>query len=106
MFESIKPLFTNKPLIIVMNKADIVRLEELSPEKRGVLKPLEDDKNVPMLEMSAITDLGVMEVKTEACERLLAYRVDQKMKTKKVACLNLFYLKKISMLAFVAHDLR
>lgn len=67
-----------------MNKVDIVHLEELSTEKRNVLKPLENDKNVPVLEMSTITDFGVMEVKTEACERLLAYRVDQKIKTKKV----------------------
>lgn len=94
LFESIKPLFTNKPLITVMNKVDIVRLEELSAEKRNILKPLENDKNVPMLEMSTITDFGVMEVKTEACERLLAYRVDQKIKTKKVVYLmSLFYFK-------------
>ncbi|EFN79973.1 nucleolar GTP-binding protein 1 [Harpegnathos saltator] len=84
LFESIKPLFTNKPLIIVMNKMDIIRLEELSLEKRNILKPLENDKNIPVLEMSTITDFGVMEVKTEACEQLLAYRVDQKIKTKKV----------------------
>lgn len=84
LFESIKPLFTNKPLIIVMNKVDIVHLDELSPEKRTVLKPLEDDTNVPILEMSTVTDFGVMEVKLEACERLLAFRVDQKIKTKKV----------------------
>lgn len=70
---------------MVMNKIDIVRLEELSPEKRAVVKPLENDESVPVLEMSTITDVGVMEVKTEACERLLAYRVDQKIKTKKVA---------------------
>lgn len=87
MFESIKPLFTNKPLIIVLNKTDIVRLTELSPEKRAVLKSFEDDANIPMLEMSTITDFGVMEVKLEACERLLAFRVDQKIKTKKVICL-------------------
>lgn len=84
LFESIKPLFTNKPLIIVMNKTDILRLNELSPEKRAILKPFEDDANIPMLEMSTITDFGVMEVKLEACERLLAFRVDQKIKTKKV----------------------
>lgn len=84
LFESIKPLFMNKPLVIVLNKADIVRLQELSSEKRNFLKPLENDKNIPVLEMSTITDFGVMEVKTEACERLLAYRVDQKIKTKKV----------------------
>lgn len=94
LFESIKPLFTNKPLITVMNKVDIIRLEELSAEKRNILKPLENDKNIPMLEMSTITDFGVMEVKTEACERLLAYRVDQKIKTKKVVYLmSLFYFK-------------
>jgi len=67
-----------------MNKADIIRLEELSPEKKAVLKPFEDDTNVPVLEMSTVTDFGVMEVKLEACERLLAFRVDQKIKTKKV----------------------
>lgn len=74
-----------------MNKVDIIRLEELSPEKRNVLKPLESDKNVPVLEMSTITDFGVMEVKTEACERLLAYRVDQKIKTKKVINLKILF---------------
>ncbi|XP_072755456.1 nucleolar GTP-binding protein 1-like [Anoplolepis gracilipes] len=84
LFESIKPLFTNKPLIIVMNKTDIIRLNELPPEKRAVLKPFENDANVPMIEMSTVTDFGVMEVKLEACERLLAFRVDQKIKTKKV----------------------
>jgi len=67
-----------------MNKVDIIRLEELSPEKKAVLKPFEDDTNVPVLEMSTVTDFGVMEVKLEACERLLAFRVDQKIKTKKV----------------------
>jgi len=67
-----------------MNKVDIIRLEELSPEKKAVLKPFEDDANVPVLEMSTVTDFGVMEVKLEACERLLAFRVDQKIKTKKV----------------------
>lgn len=84
MFESIKPLFANKPLIVVLNKVDILQLEELSPEKRTILKPLEDDANVPVIEMSTITDFGVMEVKIAACERLLAYRVDQKIKNKKV----------------------
>ncbi|XP_029155792.1 nucleolar GTP-binding protein 1 [Nylanderia fulva] len=84
LFESIKPLFTNKPLIIVLNKTDIIRLNDLSLEKRAVLKSLEDDTNIPMLEMSTVTDFGVMEVKLEACERLLAFRVDQKIKTKKV----------------------
>lgn len=85
LYDSIKPLFKNKPLIIVLNKVDIISLNELSPEKRAVLKPLEDDTNTPVMEMSAVTDTGVMEVKIEACERLLTLRVEQKFKTKKVS---------------------
>lgn len=84
LFESIKPLFANKPLTVVANKADILRLDELPPEKRVLLKSLED-KDIPVLEMSTITDFGVMDVKIQACERLLAFRVDQKIRTKKVS---------------------
>lgn len=83
LFESIKPLFANKPLTVVANKVDVLRLDELPPEKRAILKSLED-KDVPVLEMSTITDFGVMDVKIQACERLLAFRVDQKIRTKKV----------------------
>jgi len=84
LFESIKPLFTNKPLIVVLNKVDVVDLNELSPERRKVIASLENDDNIPLMQMSTVSELGVMEVKTEACERLLSYRVDQKMRTKKV----------------------
>ncbi|XP_046993099.1 nucleolar GTP-binding protein 1 [Schistocerca americana] len=83
LFESIKPLFANKPLMVVLNKADVVRLEELPPEKQALLKPLEDE-NVPIKQMSTMTDEGVIEVKTEACEKLLSYRLEMKVRTKKV----------------------
>nr|CAD7448236.1 unnamed protein product [Timema bartmani] len=83
LFESIKPLFTNKPLIVVLNKTDVVKLADLTPERRAALETLEADK-VPMMEMSTLTEDGVMEVKTEACEQLLSYRVDIKLRSKKV----------------------
>lgn len=84
LFESIKPLFANKPLIVVANKIDILPLDELSEEKQQVLEGLKDDSSITIMEMSTVTDQGVMEVKTEACETLLSYRVDQKMRSKKV----------------------
>ncbi|XP_043285686.1 nucleolar GTP-binding protein 1 [Venturia canescens] len=84
LYESIKPLFTNKPLMVVLNKVDVTRLDDLPAEKREVLEDLENDAEVPLMEMSTINDIGVMEVKTEACERLLSFRVDQKIRTKKV----------------------
>lgn len=83
LFESIKPLFANKPLTVVVNKVDVLRIDELAPEKQKILKSLED-KEVPLLEMSTLTDFGVMDVKMQTCERLLAFRVDQKIRSKKV----------------------
>lgn len=84
LFESIKPLFTNKPLLVVINKVDILGLDELDEERREIIRKLEADKDIPILQMSTVTEMGVMEVKTEACERLLCYRVEQKMKSRKV----------------------
>lgn len=84
LFESIRPLFANKPLIIVANKIDIVKLDDLSDQHRQVLKDIEQDPELNIMEMSTVTDEGVMEVKIEACEKLLSFRVEQKMRTKKV----------------------
>lgn len=84
LFESIKPLFTNKPLILALNKIDILGIDELSPERKEIITKLQEDKEIPVMPMSTVSEEGVMEVKMEACERLLCYRVDQKMRTKKV----------------------
>ncbi|KAI0665810.1 nucleolar GTP-binding protein 1-domain-containing protein [Trametes maxima] len=37
LFHSIKPLFANKPCVLVINKGDIVHLEDLSPERRALV---------------------------------------------------------------------
>ncbi|CAO1316595.1 unnamed protein product [Diamesa tonsa] len=84
LYESIKPLFANKPLMVVMNKTDILRLDDLDESRKAVLASILNDPNVPVLQMSTVSEEGVMEVKEEACERLLGYRVDQKLRTKKV----------------------
>lgn len=84
LFESIKPLFTNKPLILAINKIDILGLEDLAEDRRAIITKLQEDKNVPVMFTSTVSDEGIMDVKTEACERLLSYRVEQKMRTKKV----------------------
>lgn len=83
LFDSIKPLFANKPLLVVLNKTDIIKLEELKPEQKALIQRFLDD-NLPVLEMSTVSEEGVMNVKTEACERLLAHRVEVKIKSKKV----------------------
>merc|ERR1712106_1313835 len=41
LFDSIRPLFNNKPLIVVANKMDVIKRAELTPEKEEVLKAIE-----------------------------------------------------------------
>ncbi|KAJ4164580.1 hypothetical protein LMH87_006249 [Akanthomyces muscarius] len=80
LFKSIKPLFSNKLVFVVVNKIDVTRPEDLEPELKaeldGILKPGE----VEMLQLSCNTQEGVQEVKNAACERLIAERVNQKLK--------------------------
>merc|ERR1712002_946648 len=83
LFESIKPLFVNKPIVICLNKIDVTTLDDLPEEKKALLKKFEDD-GIPVSPMSTLTEEGVMAVKTDACDRLLAQRVEVKVKSKKV----------------------
>lgn len=83
LFESIKPLFNRKPIIIGLNKTDIISPDDLSEEKKALLKKFEDE-GIPVIPMSTVSEEGVMNVKTEACDRLLAQRVEFKLKTKNV----------------------
>jgi nucleolar GTP-binding protein len=53
-----------QPLLVVLNKADVLKLEELGPEKRALLTPIESE-NIPIMEMSTVTEDGIMEVKQE-----------------------------------------
>ncbi|XP_059179707.1 GTP-binding protein 4-like [Physella acuta] len=84
LYKNIKPSFSNRPILIVINKIDIVKPDELSEDKKRVLVDFQSEGE-PVLEMSTLTEDGVIAVKTEACERLLAFRVEQKMKSNKMA---------------------
>jgi nucleolar GTP-binding protein len=84
LFSNIRPLFANKPLIFVFNKTDILRYEQLTAEKRAAVEEIVQDPDILVLEMSTVNEDGVMAVKGEACERLLSYRVESKMRSKKV----------------------
>ncbi|XP_053877000.1 GTP-binding protein 4 [Malaclemys terrapin pileata] len=83
LFRNIKPLFANKPLIIVVNKCDVKRISELPEENQKMFENLETE-GFPVIETSTLTEEGVIKVKTEACDRLLSHRVDTKMKGNKV----------------------
>lgn len=80
LFRSIKPLFSNKLVFLVVNKIDVARPEDLSPELQAELQSILKSGEVEMLQLSCNTQEGVQEVKNAACERLIAERVNQKLK--------------------------
>merc|ERR1712227_896174 len=47
LFDSIKPLFANKPLLVVANKTDVIKREDLSEEKQAVLASIETEIGKP-----------------------------------------------------------
>ncbi|KAI1726562.1 nucleolar GTP-binding protein 1 (NOG1) domain-containing protein [Ditylenchus destructor] len=81
LFESIHPLFANKPVFIGLNKVDILRRADLSPEKEAVLEKLEK-QNVPIIEISTLSEEGIVDLRDKACDALLAQRVERKLHVK------------------------
>lgn len=85
LFNSIRPLFTNKPVLVAINKVDVLRLEELSNEKKvsslknlffyvsfllllcffQVLFNTFQNEGIPVLQMSTVTLEGVIELRNE-----------------------------------------
>ncbi|KAH8107631.1 GTP binding protein 4 [Cristinia sonorae] len=84
LFHSIKPLFSNKPVMLVMNKIDVVRLEDLSAENRALVDEIINGEGILNVQVSCYTDEGVMELKNKACDALLEHRVDAKLKGNKI----------------------
>ncbi|KAH7328177.1 P-loop containing nucleoside triphosphate hydrolase protein [Stachybotrys elegans] len=80
LFKSIKPLFANKLVFIVVNKIDVTRPEDLTPEVQAELQGLLKSGETELLQLSCNTQEGVQAVKNAACERLIAERVNQKLK--------------------------
>ena len=77
LYENIKPLFKNKPLLIVLNKIDLVKVSELNVQKRTELEKWLKTNDFKYTEMSALEKDGTDRVKEMACELILAQRAQQ-----------------------------
>ncbi|CAE7189143.1 unnamed protein product [Rhizoctonia solani] len=84
LFHSIKPLFAGKPVVVVINKIDVVRLDDLNEEQRALVDTVITLPEVQNVQVSCYTDEGVTEVKTTACDALLAHRVESKLRGTKI----------------------
>jgi nucleolar GTP-binding protein len=95
---SIRPLLANKPVVLVANKSDLVRLQSLPLEDKQLLasalqstsssdmdeSTLNQTLSSMFLETSTMTEEGVMQVRNAACEKLLAMRVEQRIQSNRV----------------------
>ena len=103
LFHSIKPLFSGKPLLVVCNKIDVMKIEDLDEESRelvegmrraaaenggaaagamGMVEGGAEGGEETLLQMSTLAEENIAEVKRVACERLLAARVEQKLRAR------------------------
>ncbi|CAH8861241.1 unnamed protein product [Trichobilharzia szidati] len=96
LFQNLRPLFRNKPLVIAANKIDIRPFDALSEEdKRAiqsiVYRPVDngqdsttittrDPERPYFVEMSTVTEVGLVAVRSVACDDLLAQRVQAKIR--------------------------
>jgi nucleolar GTP-binding protein len=70
--------------MLVLNKADVMKLEDLTEDIRALVQEIIDSPDISHVQVSCYSDEGVMELKTKACDALLAHRVDNKMKGSKI----------------------
>ncbi|KAJ3037789.1 Nucleolar GTP-binding protein 1 [Rhizophlyctis rosea] len=84
LYHSIKPLFANKPTMLVVNKIDVMRPEDLGPNEKAMIDAIVGKDGVEMAQLSCYTEEGVMDVRNQACDKLLQSRVEMKMKGSKV----------------------
>jgi nucleolar GTP-binding protein len=83
LFNSIKPLFTGKPIHVVLNKIDKRRPDQLREDQRNLIQSLSNEDNVKLIPMSNVSEEGIMLVKQSACDMLLLQRTENKLNNKK-----------------------
>ena len=76
LFNSIKPLFANKPTMIVCSKSDLRALSSLEPEEMMYFKEAFEGYTIQSL--SSMTEDNIIGVRNGACDMLLAQRLEQK----------------------------
>jgi len=88
LFHSIKPLFKNKPVMVVCNKIDVKPIESLSEEDKMAIESMrEGGDGVEFLATSCLKSEGVDQAKNRACDLLLKKRVEKKIETNKVGAI-------------------
>lgn len=79
LFESIRPLFANKQVMLVANKTDVIPYTDLPLRSRNMIEEAARASNAELIPMSNISEENVSALKIRACDKLLEARVDAKL---------------------------
>jgi nucleolar GTP-binding protein len=85
LFNSIRPLFANKEVVMVANKIDVVSFDSLDLDTRLNIEQCAQNANAELLTMSNKSEENIASVKIRACDKLLEARVDEKVLSGKVS---------------------
>jgi len=84
LFNSIRPLFANKQVMMVANKTDVIPYEDLSAATRSKIEECAETAGAELITCSNVSEENISSVKTKACDKLLSARVDQKLASGRV----------------------
>ena len=84
LFNSIRPLFANKQVMMVANKTDVIPYEELSANVRASIESCAKAAGAELVAASNVSEENISSVKTRACDKLLEARVDAKLSAGRV----------------------
>jgi nucleolar GTP-binding protein len=59
LYNTIKPLFKNKPVIVAFNKTDLKKVEELSADKKKEIEQWLTSNNLKHVEMSTLNNENI-----------------------------------------------
>lgn len=84
LFNSIRPLFANKQVVLVANKTDVIPYDKLSANTKAAIESCAKEAGAELITMSNVNEEGVSALKTRACDKLLEARVEAKLSTGRV----------------------
>jgi len=84
LFHKVKELFSNKPVLVVLNKADIRRSNDLTDDEKKLIETMKDD-NVDFIDdVSTLQSDNVNQARDKACDMLIERLVDTKARSKRM----------------------
>ena len=79
LFESIRPLFANKQVVIVANKTDVIPYANLGAQTRAAIEESAARSGAELIACSNVSEENISALKARACDKLLEARVDTKL---------------------------